>query len=252
MASARSLAQVRRATARLYRTLGEDVRRLREDAGLTRTALGTAAGVDPTYLTRIEDATATPTIEAYARLAGGLGADFVAHLYPNTGPAIRDRHQARILEALLGIVHPRWRAYTEVAVRRPARGWIDVVLHDPTTACLVAVEIQLTLPRLEQLIRWSADKAASLNSWEGYERLGQISTTSRLLIVRSTRATRDIRREFGGQLDVSYPAHPEDALAALTGTRPWPGDAQLWVDLGPDGVRFMTRRAAAHAIIRTT
>ena len=49
---------------------------------------------------------------------------------PNTGPLIWDRHQARIVEGLLGKLHPRWRPATEVGVTRPARGWIDVVLHD--------------------------------------------------------------------------------------------------------------------------
>lgn len=54
-------------------------------------------------------------METYARLAAALGADLSARLYPNTGPAIRDRHQAGIPEALLALLHPRWRPHTEVA-----------------------------------------------------------------------------------------------------------------------------------------
>ena len=142
---------------------------------------------------------------------------------------------------------------TEVAVRRPARGWIDLVLHDALAAQVVAVEIQSELRRLEQLIRWSGEKAASLPSWEGYARIGSVATTFRLLVVRRTRATRTIARDFASQLAVAYPAHPEDALAALTDGGSWPGDALLWVDERADrGVRFMHRRASPHAIIRGT
>jgi transcriptional regulator with XRE-family HTH domain len=224
---------------------------------MTRRALAVAAGVDAAFVGRIEDGVAKASLETFARLAGALGADLGAHLYPTTGTTIRDRHQARILEALLGLLHPRWRAYTEVAVRRPARGFIDVVLHDPTAGILLAVEIQSQLSRLEQLIRWSGEKAASLASWDGFAQLGP-TATSKVLLVRSSRTTLETGRAFGRQLEAAYPAHPEDALAALTGTRAWPGDAQLWVDLRPDGVRFAirrisaTRRAAAHAIIRAT
>ena len=242
MASPRTLAQARRLVDRLHRVLGEDARRLREDAGLTRAALAEAAGVDATYLARLEEGTVNPSLEAYARLSVALGADLAAHLYPNTGPAIRDRHQARILEWLIGLLHPRWRSFTEVAVLRPARGWIDLVVHDRTAGTLLAVEIQSTLGRLEQLIRWSEEKTASLPSWDGYPQLGPIETTSRLLLVRSTRAARSIGREFVGQLGLAYPAHPQDAIAALTGTRPWPGPALVWVDVRPDAIRLIRHR----------
>ena len=108
---------------------------------------------------------------------------------------------------------------------------------------LVAAEVQSTLPRLEQLVRWSGDKSASLPSWEGYAQLGDIAGTSRLLIVRSTRATRAVGQEFARQLEASYPADPGDALAALRGERPWPGAALIWVDVRRDAVRFSDRRA---------
>lgn len=215
---------------------------MREDAGLTRAALGDAAGVDATYLARLEDGLANPSLGIYARLSTTLGADLGAHLYPNTGPSIRDRHQARILEWQLEQCHPRWSRYTEVAVRQPARGWIDLVLHDVTAASVIATEIQSGIGRLEQVVRWSAEKASSLPSWDGYAHLGPIAATSSLLIVRSTKTTRATGREFARQLQVAYPAHPDDAIAALTGTRPWPGSALIWVDLRPDAVRFVRHR----------
>jgi len=209
------------------------------DAGLTVAALARAAGVDQGYLHRILAGTERPSHETYARLAVALGADLASRLYPDTGPLVRDRHQARILEAVLRAVHPRWRAYTEVAVRRPSRGWIDAVLHDRREGVVVAVEIQSELRRLEQVVRWSAEKAASLPSWDGWASLGEEPRTSSLLVVRRTRATRATAAAVAGQLRVAYPAHPDDALAALTGTTPWPGAALIWSVIDGRDVRLV-------------
>jgi hypothetical protein len=164
-----------------------------------------------------------------------LGADFSARIYPSTGPAIRDRHQARIFDLLLSVAHPRFGRFGEVRVSRPVRGWIDLVLHDPIERIVIAAEIESELRRLEQLIRWSTAKAEALPSWDGWSQLGDGPRIERLLIVRRTRATLAVASEFAHQLRLAYPAHPDDALAALTGTAPWPGAAMIWVQL--DGER---------------
>ena len=213
----------------------DDLARVREDAGISRARLAREAGISRRYLDRIENGGAQPTIELYQRLASALGADLSTRIYPNTGSAIRDRHQARILDLTLKAAHPRWVRYAEVAVHKPARGWIDLLLHDPVERVALATEIQSELRRLEQLVRWSADKADSLASWDGWVRLYPEPATSRLLLVRRTRATLAVVREFARQLRVSYPAHPDDAIASLTGTAPWPGPALVWVVL--DGAR---------------
>jgi transcriptional regulator with XRE-family HTH domain len=226
---------VARATERRHSTLVEDLVRAREDAGISRTRLAEQAGVDRRYLERIEAGGMHPSIAVYQRLATALGADFATRIYPNTGPAIRDRHQARILELTLAAAHPRWARFGEVAVRHPSRGWIDLVLHDPIERVLLATEIQSELRRLGQLVRWAGEKAASLPSWEGWSMLHDAPEVSRLLLVRRTRATQATARQFERQLRLAYPAHPDDALASLTGTAPWPGPSMVWVVL--DGAR---------------
>lgn len=242
MASQKQLAEARRRATRVHRILGEEIRRLREDAGATRAQLALAAGVDLGYLCQIEEGLARPTINMYVKLSVALGCDFASRIYPNTGPAIRDRHQARIVEALLRGLHPRWTPYPEVGVRHPSRGWIDVILHAQREGWLVATEIQSDLRRLEQLLRWFPEKVASLPSWEGWAHLGVMSEPSRLLIVRSTKATRAIGREFERQLTAAYPAHPADAIASIMGTSPWPGPALVWAEIEPTRVRFIGRR----------
>ena len=126
-------------------TFGDDVRRLREDAGISRAELSRGSGVDPSYLARIEGGVASPSFETAARLGLALGADLAARLYPSTGPLIRDRHQARIAASLLSMLHGSWQSFTEIAVRRPSRGWIDVGLLSARQNVLAATEIQSEL-----------------------------------------------------------------------------------------------------------
>ncbi len=214
---------------------------MRDDAGVSLSALARASGVPSAYVWRIFNGDERPSIETYARLAATLGADLSARLYPTTGPAIRDRHQARIHEGLLAIATARWRRISEIGVRRPVRGWIDLALHDPREGVVVATEIESEINRLEQQVRWSNAKADALPSWTGWAELGE-PAISRMMVVRWTRTTRAVAVEFPRQLRSAFPAHPADALAALTGPAPWPGPALLWARIGPTGVRFLDER----------
>lgn len=242
MASEKLLAEARRQATRIHRALGEEIARLRADAGLSPSRLAAEAGIDLAFLLRIETGNARPSVDTYTRLSVSLGADLSSRIYPRTGPAIHDRHQARIAEALLGLINPRWTAYPEVAVRSPARGFIDVVLHAARQREVVATEIESDLARLEQHFRWFQDKVVSLPSWEGWHQLGDTEPPSRLLIVRSTRKTRAVARDFRRQLTAFYPAHPADAIAALSGSSPWPGATLVWAIIERDRVRFVGRR----------
>ncbi len=227
-------------TQELFRALATDIRHLREDAGVSQAALAREAGISQGLLSIVEAGKVRPTVETLSAIAAALGADLSVRLYPNTGPAIRDRFQARMVEALLGTLHPRWRPFVEVAVHRPVRGSIDVVLGDPKAGLLVATEIESDLRRLEQEIRWAMDKAAALANTElaafAGAAVGAPPTISRLLVLRSTRSTRSIARTYERTLAAAYPARTVDILGALTGRQPdWPGGGILWASI--DGRR---------------
>jgi transcriptional regulator with XRE-family HTH domain len=226
-----------RLTRQALTTFGADVRRLREDAGITRAVLSGAAGVDASFLGDIESGRANPSVPVCMRLAMALGADLPLRLYPTTGPTIRDRHQSAIAEALLGALDARWQSYVEIAVRHPARGWIDLGMHDSHAGIFVATEIQSELRRLEQLLRWADAKASALPSWEGWGRLEGGPSISRLLVVRETRTNRTIAEEHRRLLRLAYPADGRDALAALVGRGAWPGPAMLWASRARSGER---------------
>ncbi len=107
---------------------------------------------------------------------------------------------------------------------------------------ILASELQSELRRLEQLVRWHEAKADALPSWKGFTRLGGEPAISRLLVVRRTRATRRVTSDYARQPRVAYPAHPDDAIAALTGTVPWPGPALVWAAIDRGQARLVSGR----------
>jgi transcriptional regulator with XRE-family HTH domain len=91
--------------------------------------LARAAGVSTTTVSSVERNNAEPSLQVLARLAAVLGLQLSVRLYPGTGPLIRDHLQAMMIGALLTILHVRWRPRPEVAINRPVRGVIDLVLE---------------------------------------------------------------------------------------------------------------------------
>ena len=233
----------RRRTAldRLRSTIGTDLRRLRLDAGLSLARVAEASGISRSLLNEIELSSADSSLPTLVEIADALGADLSIRFYPNTGPLVRDHIQARIMEELLRIAHPRWKRFTEVPVYRPARGRIDAVFHDPVAAVVVATEVHSQIRRLEQQLGWANLKAESLPSADFWRHLDREPTIGRLLVLRSTRATRERARRFESTLRAAYPAPAADVFCALAGDREWPGNGLLWADVTRDSVRILDR-----------
>ncbi|HET8787078.1 MAG TPA: helix-turn-helix transcriptional regulator, partial [Candidatus Limnocylindrales bacterium] len=79
--------------ARVERRIGEDLERLRIDAGATKSAVATAAGVDPSFYGRIETGAAHASLETLTAIATVLGGEVSVRLYGGSGPRLTDRHQ---------------------------------------------------------------------------------------------------------------------------------------------------------------
>lgn len=219
-----------------------DIRQMREDSGATQRELSHAAGIDHGYLSLVERGLREPSITALTAIATALGADASIRLFPGAGPRLRDAIQARIGEALVRILHPRWDRMLEVPVLRPARRFIDLVLLDRPPTLAICTEIQSELRRLEQLIRWANQKALALPSVSFWDRMTETPTIDRLLVVRSTRSSREIAARFGDTLGVAYPGSSVDAYRALTTLEAaWPGPSLLWADVRGDVVRILDR-----------
>jgi transcriptional regulator with XRE-family HTH domain len=230
--------EAERRTLALLRDVGETYRTAREDAGLSQRQIAVAAGISQSYLAEIEAGIAEPSLAVVIALAKALGGDASFRFFPGTGPQVRDRIQAPMVEAMLRILHPRWSRFPEVPVRRPVSGVIDLVVADQRAGLLVAAEFHSQLRRLEQQIRWAREKADSLGSTSIAELVvsgAAAANVSRLLVLRSTRATRILATEFESTLAAAYPARTADIMASLTGDAAWPGPGIVWIRL--DGRR---------------
>ena len=230
--------EVRHRLRRLERTLGEDLGRLRTDAAATKAQVASAAGVDRTFVGRIESGEAHPSLQTLVALATALGAEVSVRLFAGSGPRLTDRHQARMVEAVLGRLAPVWRSHLEAPVWRPVRGVVDGVFERLDTPLLVVSEFMSTLARLEQQIRWSAEKVASIGA-SALVGDGPTPPVSKLLVLRTTTANRDIARQFEVTLRAAYPGRTADAVRSLTVGDPWPGDAIIWVRIDGDIVELL-------------
>jgi transcriptional regulator with XRE-family HTH domain len=220
--------------------IGAEIRRMRVDAGLSQRRLADVARIDHGFLSLIERGLREPSLAVLIAIATALGGTVNVRLFPGTGPRLRDPIQARIVEAMLGILDPRWTRLVEVPVNRPARGVIDVVVHERSAGIVIAAEVQSELRRLEQQLRWSRQKAESMPSADFWRFIDDEPRIDQLLILRSTRTNRDLADRFSETLSVAFPASAVDAYRALTTSSvAWPGSAVLWASVDGDTTRIL-------------
>ncbi|HEY4189726.1 MAG TPA: helix-turn-helix transcriptional regulator [Candidatus Limnocylindrales bacterium] len=216
----------------LRRSTGAQLLDLREERGLSQREVAAAIGLDRSWLSKAESGDANLTIEALAKIATVLGVEASLRLYPATGPRLHDHTQVTLIEALLALLHARWRARLEVPVYRPARGVIDLMLSDAEAGQLVSGEVQSEIRRAERQLRWAAEKADALPSADGWPWMDGHPRTSRLLLLRSTAATRAVVHSSPNLFAAAYPGRAADAVEALQGpSASFPEAAIVWVDL---------------------
>lgn len=212
----------------ITRRIGEDAAGARQELGLSKAAVAAAAGIDRAFLGRIEAGMAHPSIETLVALGAALGGEVSFRLYRGTGPRIADRWQASMVEGLLAVLDDIWSPHLEVPVWRPVRGVIDLVLERSSQPLLVGSEVQSTLGRIEQQVRWMAQKVEAIAS-SALVGDRPCPPTSQLLVLRSTDTTRTLAREFGRTFAAAYPARTADAVAALRDGAAWPAPAIVWM-----------------------
>jgi transcriptional regulator with XRE-family HTH domain len=211
--------------------LGEDVRVLRLDAGVSLRELSAVTGVHPSHIARIETAKKTASIETLTAIGVALGAELSLKYFAGSGPRLVDRFQVVMVDAFVRCLHARWSVRLEVPVTTPARGVVDAALLDRSSSLAVAAECQSEFHRIEQQIRWNNEKADGLAARLADEaRDGSDRSVLQLLVLRSTTTTREIARRYEAVLRVAYPARTADLIKALTTPKtPWPGPGIVWM-----------------------
>jgi transcriptional regulator with XRE-family HTH domain len=217
------------------RNLSEALTGLRLDAGISQRAVAQAAGISPAYLSAIEAGLRTPSVDVLSRLASALGADLSLRIYPGTGPVLRDHLQVAIAEALLTLADRSWRPRLEVRIPQPARGYADLVLHDPVRRQAVVAEVNSQLRRLEQQLRWGQAKAEAIVS-----NLPPETQMCRLLVLCSTGTNRRLVALDPHVFSAAFPVRAADAFDALAHpTARWPGDVLLWATVEHGGATIL-------------
>lgn len=231
-----------RRTIEVRRALGAEFRRNREDQGLRQRSVSMEAGIDRAHLSRIESG-GVASLASLSRVSASLGGAIGIRFHPGTGSRLRDHIQSAIVDALLRDLDPRWKRFLEVPVYRPVRGVVDLVLHDPSSRQVVAIEVHSEIRRLEQLFRWSREKRDALPSAEMWQFAAAdgLPSVSGLLVLRSTPTTRALIERHAATFDSSYPARAALVWASLAGSALWPGSGLIWASVRDGRARILDR-----------
>lgn len=171
--------------------------------GLSQSAVGSAAGISRSQVSRIErGAVPRLSIDLAARLSSVLGLELSARVYPG-GLPIRDAAHRALIERLRSRVSPTiaWRFEVPLPPPGDQRAW-DTVLLVGTEQ--IAVEAE-TRPRDMQ----SLQRRISL------KRRDDPSIASVILLLANTRHNRGLVREHGPALMADFPVPAAETLAAL-------------------------------------
>ncbi len=215
------------------RRFAEDFRAQRTRLGLTQAAVARSIGVTRSVISRIEAGDADVGARIRARACAVLGATYKMALYPDAEPMIRDAAHARLIETLLRLREPGWRATLEAPVPStrtgPARRSTDVRLDG--AGQIVLCEVETRIERWEELAREAHDKRAAVQ--EGAPPGVRVHA---VLVLPPTHQNRAVVRALPETVRAAFPANDRalhEALAIPPG--PWPGDGILWLPAGRPG-----------------
>lgn len=202
---------------------GEEFREIRLRAGVSQAVVARAVGVARSVICRIEQGDPDVSPRIRARAAAVLGADLRISIYPEAAPLIHDAAHARIVEAVLKLSHPRWRATIEAPVPGPGRRSSDIRLDHGLDTVLLEVESRVRA--LEAIIRECAEKRAAVAAEIGPDRRVHV-----VLVLPPTHHHKALVAAHPRIVATAFPASRHELdLALAHPVAPWPGDGILWL-----------------------
>ncbi len=208
----------RRRLSELKLRIAQELRLARMTGGLTQAEVGRRAGLTQEYVSAVERATVSGSLDALCRVAAACGHDLTVRLYPADGVSLRDAGQVRIADAIVREADASWRARLEVAVGDGRAH--DLVLDRADE--VVAVEIERRIVDLQAQLRAAERKRASLAEIE--------ARPVRLVIaLPATDTTHRLIADNRGLLTRSFPTPARRIWRAIRTGRPIGGDGILFV-----------------------
>ncbi len=203
--------------SRLARTtrleVGDALRRVRIDRGLSQVEVGRSVKLSRSQVSRIERAMSPDaSVRHLAQLAAVLGLELSVRLYP-AGTPIRDRAHLALLERVRLRLGPglRWRTEVPLPDRHDMRAW-DAVVFGGGSGFAVEAE---TRPRDVQALQRRL--ALKLRDDPNVRHV--------LLVLADTRWNRRLLREHGDALRRAFPTDGATALDSLAAGQSPDGDA---------------------------
>lgn len=186
----------------LLRSLADELRTARQDAGVSQELVGWAVGVSGAHVGRLEHGEVPgASIAMFARLYAVLGMRLSVRVYPE-GPPIRDAAHARLLSRFRAALPPTVTLRTEVPLRlhRDLRAWDgEVEVRDGTCK----LEAETVLHDLQATERRIALKMAD----DEVDRV--------ILLVADTRRNRGVLGEFRELIRARFPLDTHAVLRRL-------------------------------------
>jgi transcriptional regulator with XRE-family HTH domain len=201
----------------------EDFRALRLRASASQADVARAIGVDRSVICRLEGGDQSVSAELRSRAVALLGAEFRISLYPIGAALIQDESQARSIEQILALRHPRWHATVEAPVPGPGRRSTDLRLECGRD--IVLIELESRVGKLDEIIRECHDKRDAVTGALSFAAVVHV-----LLALPATKHHRALLRDHPSTIKAAFPFSSADIEPVLMGpTGSWPGDGILWV-----------------------
>lgn len=184
------------------RRIGNEIRDVRRDRGLSLSATARAIGISASELSRIERA-AAPMVPylTLARCAAVVGLDLASRLYPGGG-VLRDADHAALLADFKSTLHRslRWATEVPLPIAGDLRAWDALVSKD---SWRYGVEAE-TAPRDAQALNRRLQLKARDGEVDGV-----------LLVLRDSQANRAFLRAAAVELSPTFPQPGRRAIELL-------------------------------------
>jgi transcriptional regulator with XRE-family HTH domain len=195
-----------RLAARSLAAIGAEIRRARTSAGLSQAAVGRAAGVCHSTVSRIERGRLQGvSIDVLCRTCAAVGLDLVVRAYPDADP-VRDAAHVGLLERLRRRLpaETRWRTEVPLPIPGDRRAWDAIIDHGGT---VTAVEAETRLADLQ-----AVERRIALKGRDG-------GSTRMVILVADTAANRAALAVGREALRHDYPLDTREVMAALAAGR---------------------------------
>jgi transcriptional regulator with XRE-family HTH domain len=190
--------------------IGRALRAIRIRSGLSQADVALRAGVSRAFVSKVERGLAQGSdlrrIESICRV---LGADLDVRIrWRGEGlDRLLDEAHARLVEKVVRRLSSRsWECAVEVSFSEfGERGSIDVLAWHRESRALLVIEVKSVVPDVQATI-FGLDRKARLGPKVGMARGWEAASTSRLLVVRETSASRRRVAIVGSVFEVAFPA----------------------------------------------